>query len=60
MTLVNGTIIDKDIANYTNEDIEKVEEQEKALATFTIALSPKTALGFHEYDSAKALWEALI
>ena len=46
--------------NYTDEDFEKVEEQERALATLTMALSPDIAQGFREYTSDKALWEALI
>ena len=50
----------KAIENYTDEDFEKVEEKERALATLTMALSPDIAQGFREYTSAKALWEALI
>ena len=46
--------------SYTNEDFEKIEDQEKALATLTMALSPSIAQGFNEYDSAKALCETLI
>ena len=59
-TLEDGTVIDKQVENYTDDDFERVEEQEKALATLTMALSPKIAQGFREYTSAKALWEALI
>ena len=59
-TLEDGTVIDKQIENYTDDDFERVEEQEKALATLTMALSPEIAQGFREYTSAKALWEALI
>lgn len=44
----------------TDEDFEKVENDERALATITMALSPETAQGFREYTSAKAPWEALI
>ena len=57
---VGGQLIDKAIENYTDEEFELVEEQERALATLTMALSPDIAQGFREYTSAKALWEALI
>ena len=57
---VVGHLIDKDIENYTDEDFELIEEQERALATLTMALSPEIAQGYREYTSAKALWEALI
>ena len=60
IALENGTIVNKYFANYTDEDFEKIEEQEKALATLRMTLSPEIAQGFYEYDSAKALWEALI
>ncbi|KAL7582760.1 hypothetical protein Lser_V15G45484 [Lactuca serriola] len=59
-TTVAGQLIDKAVENYTNEDFEKVEEQERALASLTMGLSPDIAQGFREYTSAKALWEALI
>lgn len=59
-TLENGTIVDNEFENYTDEDFEKIEEQEKALATLTMALSQEIAHGFREYTSEKALWEALI
>ena len=59
-TTVAGQVVDKAFENYTNEDFEKVEEQERALATLTMALSHDIAQGFREYTSAKALWEALI
>ena len=55
-----GKVVDKEIENYTDEDFESIEEQEKALAILTMALSPDIAQGFREYTSAKALWEALI
>ncbi|XP_076907114.1 uncharacterized protein LOC143563467 [Bidens hawaiensis] len=48
------------VESYTDADFDKVEQDEKALATLTMALSPEIALGFRELDSAKALWEALI
>ncbi|KAL7607895.1 hypothetical protein Lser_V15G14224 [Lactuca serriola] len=59
-TTVGGQVVDMKIENYTNEDFESVEEQGKALAILTMALSPDVAQGFREYTSAKALWEALI
>ena len=59
-TILDDTIVDKRTENYMDEDFEKIEEQEKALAMLTMALSPKIAQGFCEYTSAKALWEALI
>lgn len=37
-TLANVVIVDKPVKDYTNEDFEKIEEQEKALATLTMAL----------------------
>ena len=59
-TLPDKTIVDKAIVEYTDDDFEKIEQQEKALATLTMALSPEIAQCFREYKSAKALWEALI
>ena len=59
-TTIVGQVVDKKIENYTDEDFEKVEEQEKALATLTMVMSLDIAQGFREYTSAKALWEALI
>ena len=59
-TTVAGKVVDKAIENYTDEDFEKVEEQEWALATLTMALSPDIAQGFREYTSTKDLWETLI
>ena len=59
-TLENGIVIDKEFEDYTYEDFGKIEEQEKALVTLTMALSPDIAHGFREYTSTKALWEALI
>ena len=59
-TTVAGQVVDKVVENYTDEDFKKVEEQERALATLTMALSPDIAQGFRECTSAKALWEALI
>ena len=59
-THANGTVVDKNFVDYTDEEFDVVEQQEKALATLTMALSPEIAQGFREYTSAKALWEALI
>ena len=59
-TTFAGQVVDKAIENCTDEDFEKVEEQERALATLTMTLSPNIAQSFREYTSAKALWEALI
>ncbi|KAL7611060.1 hypothetical protein Lser_V15G13110 [Lactuca serriola] len=59
-TTVAGQVEDKKLENYTDEDFETIEEQEKALAILTMALSPDIAQGFREYTSAKSLWEALI
>ena len=51
--------IEKPMELYTDEDFDKVEKDERALATITMALSPEIAQAFREYKSAKALWEAL-
>ncbi|KAI3780329.1 hypothetical protein L2E82_10306 [Cichorium intybus] len=45
---------------YYDLDFERVEPDEKALATLSMALSPEITQGFHEYKSAKALWDVLI
>ncbi|XP_076935041.1 uncharacterized protein LOC143601539 [Bidens hawaiensis] len=42
------------------DDFGKLEEDEKALACLTMALSPDIAPRFLELKSAKAFWEALI
>ena len=42
-TLQNGKIVDKNIEDYFEEDFDRVEQQEKALATLTMALSPEIA-----------------
>nr|KAJ0213727.1 hypothetical protein LSAT_V11C400212820 [Lactuca sativa] len=59
-TTVARQVVDKMIENYTDEDFEKVEKKERALATLTMALSSHIAQGFRDYTSTKALWEALI
>ncbi|KAI3814003.1 hypothetical protein L1987_18742 [Smallanthus sonchifolius] len=53
------TIAPKDADLYTYEDL-LVEQNEKALTSLTMALSPKIAHGFMECTSAKQLWDALI
>ena len=42
-TLENGTVIDKEFEDYTDEYFERVKEQDKALATLTMALSLEIA-----------------
>ncbi|XP_076902002.1 uncharacterized protein LOC143556612 [Bidens hawaiensis] len=49
----------KPVAMYDDDDIAKMEEDEKALSTLTIALSLEIALGFRELQYAKELWETL-
>lgn len=53
-------VIEKDLSDYTDDDFETIKNDEKALATLSMALSPAIAQSFREYKSAKALWEALI
>ena len=53
-------VVDKPIEDYTNEDFDKIEDDEKALAILTKDLSPNIAQGFREYKYAKALWESMI
>ena len=43
-TTVARQVTDKAIENYTDEEFELVEEQERALATLTMALSPDILL----------------
>ncbi|XP_076928706.1 uncharacterized protein LOC143592746 [Bidens hawaiensis] len=50
----------KPVELYDDADFEKIEEDDKAFSTLTLALSPEIALGFRELQSAKALWEVLI
>ncbi|XP_076943749.1 uncharacterized protein LOC143614109 [Bidens hawaiensis] len=50
----------KPVALYDDADFEKMEEDEKAQSSLTMALSTDIALGFRELQSAKALWKALI
>ncbi|XP_076902026.1 uncharacterized protein LOC143556633 [Bidens hawaiensis] len=53
-------VVVKPVELYDDVDIEKMEEDKKALSTLTMALSPEIALGFRELQYAKAQWEALI
>ena len=55
-----GIVIEKPMKEYTDDDFDKVEEDERALATLSMALPPDIAQGFREYTCAKSLWEALI
>ncbi|KAI3700163.1 hypothetical protein L2E82_44782 [Cichorium intybus] len=55
-----NVVMDKLFNEYTDEDFEKVECDDKALATLSMALSPEIAQGLREYKTAKTLWEALI
>lgn len=55
-----GEIREKPVELFDEADHEKVEEDKRALATITMALSPEIAQGFLELTSAKALWLALI
>ena len=57
---VTGVVTAKLMKDYTDDDFDKVEEDEKALAILTMALTPEIAQGFREYTDAKSLWEALI
>ena len=60
ITAQDGTIIYKPISTYTDDDFEKVELDDRALPTLSMALSPDIAHGFREYEDAKALQEDLI
>ena len=54
------TVVEKPVEDYTNADWEKVEEDHKALAVLSMALTPEISQGFREYTDAKSLWKALI
>ncbi|KAD5960539.1 hypothetical protein E3N88_12011 [Mikania micrantha] len=54
------TRVPKPIEEYTDDDFDMVEQDDKALASLTMALGPDIAQGFKECTSAKELWEALI
>ena len=53
-------VVEKPVEDYTDADFEKVEIDDRALATLSMALTPEIAQGFREYTDAKSLWEALI
>ena len=57
---VTGVVTPKLMKDYTDDDFDKVEEDEKELAILSMALTPEIAQGFREYTDAKCLWEALI
>ncbi|TLX69321.1 hypothetical protein E9993_23050, partial [Labilibacter sediminis] len=57
---IDAPLKDKDVGEYTEEDWEKVEADDKAFATITMALAPDIAQGFRQYTTAKSLWEALL
>ncbi|KAI3708720.1 hypothetical protein L2E82_38115 [Cichorium intybus] len=59
-TLEHGTVVIKSPEEYSNEDFDLTEVDDRALATITMALSPDIAERYREYKFAKALWEALI
>ena len=42
-TLEDEIVVEKPIEHYTDEDFEKIEVQERALDTLTMALSPEIA-----------------
>ena len=55
-----GAITKKLVKDYTDADFEKVEDDEKAMAILSMALTPEITQGFREYTDAKSLWEALV
>ena len=54
------TVVETPVEDYTDADFEKVEIDDRALATISMALTPDIAQGFREYTDAKSLWKALI
>lgn len=54
------TVVEKPVEDYTNADWEKVEEDHKALAVLSMALTLEISQGFREYTDAKSLLKALI
>ncbi|KAI3700042.1 hypothetical protein L2E82_44656 [Cichorium intybus] len=54
ITRQDGSIQDKPIEEYIDLEFDKVDQDERALATLTMALSPDIAQGFREYKSAKS------
>ena len=51
---------DKPTDQYTDEEWDKVEADDKPFATITMALAPDIAQGFRLDKSAKTLWDALL
>ncbi|KAI3751320.1 hypothetical protein L2E82_22387 [Cichorium intybus] len=61
ITATSGdVVIDKPFEEYSDLDFEKVEPDQRALATLSMALSSEIAQGFREYTIAKYLWDDLI
>ena len=54
-----GFVTLKPVEGYTDDEWVLVEEDHRALAVLTMALTPDIAQGFREYTDAKALWFAL-
>ncbi|TLX69506.1 hypothetical protein E9993_22955, partial [Labilibacter sediminis] len=52
--------VEKKLEEYTDEDFDKAELDQRALAYLTMAIAPEIAHGFREHKSAKSLWDALI
>ena len=50
----------KNQADYSDEDMSRVETDDKALAALTMALTPEVAAGYKQYTTAKSLWDALV
>ena len=62
LTIVDSATGDpkpKPIALYTEDDFNKTDADNTALATLTMALSPDIAQGFRQYKTAQDLWNAL-
>ena len=55
-----GTLASKPQNLWTDEDFEKTEIDEKAMALITQGLASGISVGFRDHNSAKELWEALI
>ena len=54
------TVVPKPREEYTDEDYDLVENDDKALACLRSAIAPNIAQGFRAYTVAKELWAALI
>ena len=55
-----GTTGVKPVSAYSDEDYEKVEIDDKALAMLHTALVPEIDIGVREVKSSKELWESLL